>query len=173
MATMAADFSGMKVRAATKSRTESIAERNRELLELQRRARRGPTPEIFFTKHLDNSRILKADDPERKREMRMFSAVMTVLFALVMMYVWQHFSAVELGYRLAAQKTQVEQMRETNRELLLSQAQLEKPERIDRIAKQLGLDAPQPGQVVGTDGAVLGGPVMASAGVVQGVGNRE
>ena len=103
----------------------------------------------------------------------MFSAVMTVLFALVMMYVWQHFSAVELGYRLAAQKTQVEQMRETNRELLLSQAQLEKPERIDRIAKQLGLDAPQPGQVVGTDGAVLGGPVMASAGVVQGVGNRE
>ena len=51
-----------------KNRAESLAERNRELYEQQRRARRGPTPEVFFTKHLDNSRIVKADDPERRKE---------------------------------------------------------------------------------------------------------
>jgi cell division protein FtsL len=172
MATMTADLGGMRVRV-TKSRAETVAERNRDLLELQRRARRGPTPEIFFTKHLDNSRIMKADDPERKREMRMFSAVMSVLFVLVMVYVWQHFSAVELGYQVETQRTQVAQLQETNRQLRLNEAQLTEPARIDKIAKQLGLDAPQPGQVIRTDGSIdlpAGGPVMASvAGVSQGL----
>ena len=168
MATMTADLGGMRVRV-TKSRAETVAERNRDLLELQRRARRGPTPEIFFTKHLDNSRIMKADDPERKREMRMFSAVMSVLFVLVMVYVWQHFSAVELGYQVETQRTQVAQLQETNRQLRLNEAQLTEPARIDKIAKQLGLDAPQPGQVIRTDGSIdlpAGGPVMASGGGV-------
>jgi len=168
MATMTADLGGMRTRT-TKSRAETVAERNRDLLELQRRARRGPTPEIFFTKHLDNSRIMKADDPERKREMRMFSAVMSVLFALVMVYVWQHFSAVELGYQVETQRTQVAQLQETNRQLRLNEAQLTEPARIDKIAKQLGLDAPQPGQVIRTDGSIdlpAGGPVMASVGGV-------
>ena len=151
----------------TKSRAETVAERNRELMEQQRRARRGPTPEIFFTKHLDNSRIVKADDPERKREMRMFSAVMCVLFALVMVYVWQHFSAVELGYQVETERTQVAQLEEANRQLRLSEAQLTEPARIDAIAKQLGLDRPQPGQVVRTDGSGSGAgsgesPVLAS-----------
>ena len=98
------------------SRTESLAERNRELYEAQRRARRGPTPEVFFTKHIDNSRIVKADDPERRREMRSFAAVMGVLFLLVMVYVWQHFAAIEVGYHVEAQKQQVIQLEERNRD---------------------------------------------------------
>ncbi|SRR6266851_1347548 len=147
----------------TQSRAVSLAERNRELYEAQRRARRGPTPEVFFTKHIDNSRIVKADDPERRREMRTFSAVMSVLFMLVMVYVWQHFSAIEIGYHVEVQKQQVEQMREENRQLRLSEAQLTDPERIDKIAKQLGLGAPQPGQVVRPDGSDVNAPVVAQA----------
>jgi cell division protein FtsL len=153
----------MGARGQARSRTESLAERNRELFELQRRARRGPTPEVFFTKHIDNSRIVKADDPERRREMRTFTAVMSVLFMLVMVYVWQHFSAIEIGYHVEAQKLQVEQMREENRQLRLSEAQLSDPGRIDRIARQLGLDAPQPGQVVRPDGGDPNAPVLAQA----------
>ena len=172
MATMMADLNMVRTRT-TRSRAESIADRNRELLERQRAAHRGPTPEIFFTKHLDNSRIQKADDPDRKREMRMFSAVMSVLFALVMVYVWQHFSAVELGYQIETQRTQVAQFEEQNRQLRLNEAQLTEPARIDKIAKQLGLEEPQPGQVVRTDGVVLGGPVMASVQQMQGPGSRE
>ena len=90
--------------------TDARTLRNLELYELQRRARRGPTPEVFFAKHIDNSRIVKADDPERRREMRSFAATMTILFVLVMVYVWQHFSAIEIGYQIEAQKTQVEQL---------------------------------------------------------------
>lgn len=141
--------------------TQTRAARNRELFEVQRRARRGPTPEVFFAKHIDNTRLVKADDPERRREMRSFSVVMSVLFALVMVYVWQHFSAIEVGYKIESQKAQVEQMREQNRQLRLTEAQLTDPGRIDQIAKQLGMSAPQPGQVVRPDGSTTGGAVLA------------
>ena len=111
---------------------------------------------MFFTKHIDNSRIVKADDPERRREMRSFTIVMTVFFCLTMVYVWQHFSAIEVGYKVEAQKKQVEQMREDNRQLRLTEAQLSDPGRIDHIAKELGLNEPLPGQVVRPDGSGSG-----------------
>jgi cell division protein FtsL len=95
---------------------------------------------------------VKADDPERRREMRIFSMTMSVLFLLVMVYVWQHFSAIEVGYTIERQKASVEQMTEANRELRLTEAQLSDPGRIDQIAKAMGLDEPQPGQVVRPDG---------------------
>ena len=166
---MAAMTTGFATMTGTQSRTELLAQRNRELFEAQKRARRGPTPEVFFTKHIDNSRIVKADDPERRREMKIFSVVMTVLFALVMVYVYQHFSAIEMGYQIEAQKNQVEQLREQNRQYRLTEAQLTEPKRIDVIARQLGLDAPQPGQVVRTDGMTgQEGTVSASIAVPSG-----
>jgi cell division protein FtsL len=149
---MAAMTAGFGMMGVAQSRMDLLAAKNRELYEAQRRARRGPTPEVFFTKHIDNSRIVKADDPERRREMRMFSAVMGVLFLLAIVYVWQHLSAIEIGYQIEAQKTQVEQLKEQNRQFRLNEAQLTQPKRIDAIAKQLGLNAPEPGQVIRTDG---------------------
>jgi cell division protein FtsL len=161
MAGQQMEMMGSRVKA--QSRAESLTARNRELFETQRRARRGPTPEVFFTKHIDNSRIVKADDPERRREMRTFTAVMSVLFVLVMVYVWQHFSAIEIGYHVEAQKQQVEQLREQNRQLRLSEAQLTEPGRIDRVARQLGLNEPQPGQVVRPEGGDPNAAVLAQA----------
>jgi cell division protein FtsL len=158
MATMAIGAGMMAGRAAERPRTargraETLAERNRRLFEEQRKARRGPALEVFFAKHIDNSRIVKANDPERQREMRSFTMAMSVLFLLVMVYVWQHFAAIEVGYHVESQKVQVEQLREQNRELRLTEAQLTDPGRIDRMARQMGLDTPQPGQVVRPDGS--------------------
>jgi len=149
--------------ARAQGRTQSVAERNRALYDAQRRARRGPTPEVFFAKYIDNSRIVKADDPVRRREMRQFSLVMGVLFMLVMVYVWQHFSAIEVGYHVEAQKQQVELLREQNRQLRLNEAQLTDPERIDTLARQMGLAAPLPGQVVRPNGSDVNAPVLAQA----------
>jgi cell division protein FtsL len=165
MATMAMAGQGMEQMQVRRpqGRTVSIAERNRERFDAQRARRRGPTPEMFFTKHLDNTRLVKADDPERHREMRSFTMVMTLLFALTMVYVWQHFSAIEVGYKVEAQKQSVEQLREQNRQLRLSEAQLSDPGRIDQIAKQLGLNTPLPGQVVRPDGSGGLAPVLAQA----------
>ncbi len=155
---------------APRERVETFREYNRCIYEVQRRARRGPTPEVFFTKHIDNSRMVKADDPERRKEIRSFTVATSVLFLLVMTYVWQHFSAIEMGYSIESQKLKLEHVREDNRQLLLSEAQLSDPDRIDRIAKQLGMDAPQPGQVVRPDGLFAAGePVLAEANVTSAI----
>ena len=127
------------------------------------RARRGPTPEVFFPKRLDNSRLVKVEDPRRKQEIRTMVAAAVIFLAVLMVYTWQHFSSVELGYKIEAQKLQVEQLREQNRQLALTEAQLTQPERVDRLAQQLGLESPRPEQFaapVATD-AVPGAPMLA------------
>lgn len=141
-----------------------IRQRNLALLAAQQRCKRGPTPEAFFNKHLDNTRLVKADDPVRVREMRLFTAAMTVLFMLLMIYGWQHFSAIEYGYRVASARQQLQHLEEQNRQLRLSEAQLCDPVRIDRLAHQLGLTAPTPGQVVQPQGTFNpGAPAYAEA----------
>ncbi len=172
MATMAIGAGMMAGRAAakesapnTRRRTETLTERNSRLFDEQRGARRGPALEVFFAKHIDNSRIVKANDPERQRDMRSFTMAMSVLFLLVMVYVWQHFAAIEVGYHVESQKAGVEQLREKNRELRLSEAQLTDPNRIEQIARKMGLEAPLPGQMVHPDGSQAGGAVMAQVSV--------
>ncbi len=125
------------------------AERNAELLAQQSKRRRGArTPEFYFAKRFDNTRLVKAADPVRVREMRVFSAAVAVLFSLVMIYGLQHFSAIEGGYRVEAEKQVRDQLREENRQLRLAEAQLSQPSRIDFEARRLGLTEPQPGQVI-------------------------
>lgn len=159
---MAAQAMGMQAAVHGRYDAATVRERNRMLMAAQPRARRGPTPEVFFTKRIDNSRLVTANDPQRAREMRSFAGAMAVLFVLIMVYGWQHFSAIEYGYRIESQKQQLEQLSEQNRELRLAEAQLGAPERIDTIAKGMGLAAPLPGQVVRPDAGVdAAAPVLA------------
>src|SRR5579863_251407 len=146
-----------------------VAERNAELMAQQASRRRGVrTPEVFFTKSFDNSRVVKAPDPARVREMRLFSAAVTVLFSLVMVYGVQHFSAIESGYRVESEKQTLDQLREENRQLKLAEAQLTQPGRIDTMARQLGLADPAPGQVVHpTAHADSSAPSMAQVNIPQ------
>jgi cell division protein FtsL len=87
---------------------------------------------------------------------------MTVLFSLIMVYGLQHFYAIENSYRIESEKQVRDQLREENRQLRLSEAQLTRPGRIDGMAHQLGLAQPQPGQVVhATTHLENGAPVLA------------
>ncbi len=128
----------------------------------EERARRGPTPEIFLARRMDNSRLVKVQCPARKREMRSFAGAMTMLFAVVMFYGWQHYLSIQAGYHVEAEKQQLRQLEEANRELRLSEAQLSDPARIDKMARQLGLAAPAPGQVVRPDGTSVDTSALAS-----------
>ena len=109
------------------------------------------TPEIYFTKTIDNSRLVRIADPQRAREMLLFTASCCLLFAMTMFYAWQHFSAVEYGYRIEARKAERDQLVELNRELQLEEAALRDPERIDRLARRLGLGSPDAGQMLRLD----------------------
>jgi cell division protein FtsL len=133
------------------------------------KSRRGScwigTPEIYFAKPIDNTRLVKVEDPQRQREMKQFSIAMCCLFLLVMTYAWQHFKAIEYGYKIEALKNQRDAMAELNRNYRLEAVTLRSPERIDRLARQYGMQPPQAGQIIRMDSATpeAGRPVMASA----------
>ena len=112
-----------------------------------RRLPRAGAPEIYFFKPIDNSRLVAVADHRRNREMAQFFAAACLLFLVVMVYAWQHFSAIEYGYRIEAMKSQRDSLSELNRALQLEDASLRSPERIDALARQMGLVSPQAGQV--------------------------
>lgn len=131
-------------------------------------ARRRPcwtgTPEIYFAKPIDNSRLVKVEDPRRVREMRHFGIALGCLFLFVMAYAFQHFKAIEYGYRIEALKSERDGLIELNRALRLEEASLRDPERIDHMARALGLQSPEAGQVIRMDvrGDEPSGPVVAT-----------
>ncbi len=123
------------------------------------------TPEIYFAKRIDNSRVAKVADPKRRREMISFGITLSVLFLFVMVYLWQHFSAIEYGYKIEQLKMQRDTISESNRALSLEEASLKDPARIDRIAKRMGMQRPAGGQMQPMDTTVAdpATPVMAQA----------
>lgn len=123
------------------------------------------TPEIYFAKAIDNSRLVKVEDPRRNREMKQFGSALACLFLLVFTYAWQHFRAIEYGYQIESAKRELSNLTEMDRALKLEDASLRDPERIDVIARRMGLEPLVPGQVITIDNASAdqgGGPVMAS-----------
>src|ERR1700681_2829230 len=123
------------------------------------------TPEIYFAKAIDNSRLVKMEDPGRNREMKQFGTALACLFLLVFTYAWQHFRAIEYGYLNESAKRELSERTEMNHALRLEDASLRDPERIDVLARRIGLVPPEPGQEIRMDGASSDaqGPVMASA----------
>jgi cell division protein FtsL len=139
-----------------------IQAHNAGLLAQQTLRRRGArTPEFYFPKSFDNSRLVKAPDPARVRQIRFFSTAIIILFSLTMLYGLQHFSAIEYGYRVELEKQTREQLREENRQLRLSEAMLTDPSRIDRLAREQGLVEPQPGQMILPTASENSAPALA------------
>jgi cell division protein FtsL len=123
------------------------------------------TPEIHFAKRIDNSRVVRMVDPKRRREMLSFGITLSVFFLLVMVYLLQHLSAIEYGYRIEQAKSEQNAIVESNRELKLEESSLKDLERIEAAARKLGMVPPVAGQVQviesgNGDSAV---PVMAKA----------
>src|SRR6266436_3165729 len=122
----------------------ALAMQNAALLSRRKSCWLG-TPEIYFRKTIDNSRLVKLEDPRRAREMKQFSFALCCLFLLVMGYALQHFRAIEYGYKIETLRA------------------LRDPERIDVMARKLGMQSPQPGQVIRMDADTdAAAPVMAS-----------
>ncbi len=123
------------------------------------------TPEIYFSKSIDNTRLVKVEDPRRGKEMKHFGFALCCLFILVMGYALQHFKAIEYGYKIEALKSQRESLADLNRALQLEESTLKSPGRIDVLARQFGMQPPQAGQVIRLDATSSDGnsAVMASA----------
>jgi hypothetical protein len=122
------------------------------------------TPEIYFTKGIDNSRLIKMEDPRRNREMKQFGTALGCLFLLVFTYAWQHFKAIEYGYQIESAKRDYLALTDMNHALQLEDVSLRDPQRIDALARRIGLVPPEPGQIMRMDAAAADAqaPVMAS-----------
>jgi|ERR1700730_12837740 cell division protein FtsL len=132
------------------------------------------TPEIYFAKPLDNSRLVKVENPQKSHEMKQFGVALGCLFLLVMTFAWQHFKAIEYGYKIETLRVQRDGLTELNRALRLEEASLRDPERIDTLARKLGLQSPQAGQVMHMDTILSDSatPVLASVNTVSVVSAR-
>src|SRR4051812_16638049 len=132
---------------------------------VERRSLWTGTPEIYFSKSIDNSRLVKVEDPRRSHEMKHFGTAMACLFLLVFTYAWQHFKAIEYGYQIESAKRELSEKTEMNHALRLEHASLRDPERIDVLARRMGLVPPEPGQVIHMEGTMADSqdPIMASA----------
>jgi cell division protein FtsL len=106
------------------------------------------TKDYITVKRIDNSRLVRAANPNRVRDSMRIVAYSAVLAAGFMLFAWQHFQCLQLGYQLEELKAERAQASEMNERLKLEVAALKSPERIDAIARgTLGLTMPVPGQV--------------------------
>jgi len=123
-------------------------------------------PEIYFHKAIDNSRLVRATDPKRKREMNVFAMAVMACCLVALVYVVQHCNSLQCGYKIEEARKNLDDMQNTNRSLKLEVATLKDPERINALAQQMGMALPAVGQVQrmedmgATESSV---PVMARA----------
>lgn len=116
-------------------------------------AGRASFPEIYFTKYIDNSRLVRVGATEKWREYVNLLILGMLVFLLVLLFSWQHLQCVQDGYEIEGLKTERAKLQEWNHQLKLSQAKLTDPQRISALAGNLGMVPPSPNQVIQWSGA--------------------
>src|SRR5512134_2784607 len=83
--------------------------------------------EFFTVKRIDNSRLRRQAAPNRFRECARVLALGGVVAAGGLLYAWQHFQNIQLGYQLEELKAERAQALELNQQLRLETAALSSP----------------------------------------------
>jgi len=116
-------------------------------------AGRALFPEIYFVKQIDNSRLRREVDREKRRECFSLLGLGILVFFSCMLFAWQHFQCLRYGYQIEELKKQRTTLQECNHRLQLEEAALANPQRIDTLARtELGLASPEPRQVIPVGG---------------------
>ena len=110
---------------------------------------RASLPEIYYVKYVDNSSLVREVDPEKRRECFRLLGVGILLFLCLLLMLRQHLQCVRISYEIEQLKVQRAALEEWKHQLLLKQAALSDPQRIDTLAREdLGMVPPNPQQVV-------------------------
>jgi cell division protein FtsL len=118
-----------------------------------------PIVEFYTVKRIDNSRLVRRVEPIKLRNLYKTVALGSIVAAFCMLYIYQHFRCIDMGFQLEDLKSKTQQAQTLNSKLKLEIAYLRDPHRIDVIARrQLGLTQPTANQVreyASPDGAEL------------------
>jgi cell division protein FtsL len=116
-------------------------------------AGRAVYPEIYFVKQIDNSRLRREVDREKRRECFSLLGLGLLVLVFSMLFAWQHFQCLRYGYQIEELKKQRTTLQECNHRLQLEEAALANPQRIETLARtELGLTSPEPRQVIPVGG---------------------
>jgi cell division protein FtsL len=103
-----------------------------------------------------NRYLVRQRDRRRMRELgRLGVAILTVGLALLG-YTWLHLELLGSGYRVEGLEQQLRELERRERHLRLEEAYLSSPPRVEaRASKELGMRAPELGQLLFADGPVV------------------
>ena len=126
-------------------------------------AGRAHFPEFYFVKRIDNSRLVREVDAERRRELFSFLGLGVLVFLFMLLFSWQHFQCVRNGYQIEQLKAERATREEWNRQLRLEHASLADPQRIDTLARvRLGMVSPKQQQIIRVGGPEPAGTFASS-----------
>ena len=104
--------------------------------------------EIYIVKQIDNTRLTKEVDYRRTKECLWLMSLGFFCLLIFLFLAWQHFEIIRNGYESEVLKREMSRLSEENDQLKLERASLRSPQRIDVIARRLGLCAPAHEQIV-------------------------
>ena len=107
---------------------------------------------LFFSKKIDNSRLVRAADPRARGACWSAVGAASVLLVLLAGTLVPSLAGRLEGYKLEALKGEERRLLDERRTLELQEAELLSPDRLQQMAEKQNLVAPQAGQVVHLDG---------------------
>ena len=133
----------------------------RPAIQVAARHRKPAVVEFYTVKKIDNSRLVRRVEPIKTRNLYKTVALGSIVAAFFMLYVYQHFRCIDLGFQLEDLKSKTLQAQVLNSKLKLEIAYLRDPHRIDVIARRhLGLTQPTASQL--REYAVIDGAEVAA-----------
>ena len=105
--------------------------------------------EYQIKKDIRNNPIVREVDEARARELWRSAGVIAVFVVLLLFSAWQHFELIRYGYRLEQLQRTYEEEERRNRHLNLEVQALQRPQRIEEIARtQQRMKEPAPEDVI-------------------------
>jgi hypothetical protein len=147
MATLATFFKRSDAIAASAARTSKVRAESDPF-----RLRALPNDDIYFySKRIDNSRVIRQADPVARGECWSVVATAGVLLMLAASIIAPHVATVLGGYKLESLKAERRALIDQRRELEVREAGLLSPVRLHALAKAQNLASPVADQIIYLD----------------------
>lgn len=106
---------------------------------------------FFYCKRIDNSRLVREADPEARGKCWSAIGIACVALALLVSILAPSVAGTLAGYKLESLRAEQQRLLNEQRMLQLQEAELLRPDRLEKLAKEQNLVTPASRQVVHLD----------------------